>query len=159
MTDEGKTLAKLDVRPGDVVRCVDNTLARSSLIAGKEYVIGDSGCPVDEYGDEFRWSFARFTIVSRATPSDPLDGWRDSEVGREVTPADPVKLDERENAAIREQRRFEAALAAMTCVTAMGAPGILNASKQLGITEAAAIARAAVEIADALLAALEASHD
>lgn len=69
---EFKILAELNVQPGDVVECVDNHAAHGSLTIGGKYTIGDCGCPIDDQGGQFPWSYARFRIISRAKPATDL---------------------------------------------------------------------------------------
>lgn len=69
------TLKELDLKPGDVVECVGNTMAKGSLSEGNHYTIGMSRLPIDNCGEEYPWSCAEFRIVSRASDKPKL--WRD----------------------------------------------------------------------------------
>ena len=77
------TLKELNVKPGDVIECVDNVKFHWWTV-GKEYVVLDCGTPADNDGDTYE-AFKNpqpavvFRIVSRASEAraDTPKLWRD----------------------------------------------------------------------------------
>lgn len=82
------TLAELNVKPGDVVQCLELSISANVhyLKAGKQYSIvrGKKGaCFIDEEGDECFGHLNIFQIVSRASQPDPETPtlWKDMTPG------------------------------------------------------------------------------